>query len=101
MSNLRKTKLGFPRIPLKNEHEPHEPHEPHEQREEHESHEKHENYENHENHEKLEEQKNLRAIGAFITVPFVLAIPPVLGWFFGSWLDGKLGTRPFLMYGFV
>lgn len=48
-----------------------------------------------------EEAKSLRQIGAFITVPFVLAIPPVLGWFFGSWIDKKLGTEPYFMYGLV
>lgn len=44
------------------------------------------------------ESKSVRQIGVFMTIPFVLAIPPILGWFIGSWLDGKLGTAPYLMY---
>jgi ATP synthase protein I len=34
----------------------------------------------------------------FVTIPFVLAVPPVLGWLIGNWLDEKLNTKPFLMY---
>ena len=48
-----------------------------------------------------DKQKRVRQIGAYITVPFVLAVPPVLGWFIGSWLDKKLGTGPYLMYLFL
>lgn len=48
-----------------------------------------------------DKQKRARQIGAYITVPFVLAVPPVLGWFIGSWLDKKLGTGPYLMYLFL
>lgn len=45
-----------------------------------------------------EGQKNVRQIGVFITIPFVLAVPPIIGWFIGSWLDGFFGTEPYLMY---
>jgi ATP synthase protein I len=48
-----------------------------------------------------DKQKRARQIGAYVTIPFVLAVPPVLGWFVGSWLDGKLGTEPYLMYLFL
>ena len=37
-------------------------------------------------------------IGIFVTIPFVLATPPILGWFIGQWLDKKLATEPYLMY---
>ena len=40
-------------------------------------------------------------IGALITIPFVLAIPPVIGWFIGRWLDKKMDTAPYLMYVFI
>ncbi len=40
----------------------------------------------------------MRKLGVFITVPFLLAIPPVLGWLIGRWLDEKLHTQPYLMY---
>jgi len=48
-----------------------------------------------------DKQKRARQIGAYITIPFVLAVPPILGWFIGDWLDSKLGTRPYLMYLFL
>ncbi len=48
-----------------------------------------------------DKQKRARQIGAYITIPFVLAVPPVLGWFVGNWLDQKLGTEPYLMYLFL
>jgi len=37
-------------------------------------------------------------LAVYLTIPFVLAIPPVLGWFIGDWLDGKLNIRPVLTY---
>lgn len=40
----------------------------------------------------------MRQLGAFITIPFVLSVPPVLGWWIGSWMDEKLGTEPYFMY---
>lgn len=44
-----------------------------------------------------DDQKNIKQIGAFVTIPFVLAVPPILGWLIGSWLDKEFGTAPFLM----
>jgi ATP synthase protein I len=44
-----------------------------------------------------EEQKRLRQLGAYLTIPFVLAVPPILGGFIGNWLDHALETEPFLM----
>lgn len=43
----------------------------------------------------------MRQIGVFMTIPFVLAVPPVLGWWIGSWLDGKINSSPYLMYTFI
>lgn len=53
---------------------------------------------------KMKEQdpnKNIRQLGVFITLPFVLAIPPIFGWFVGNWIDGKLQTSPFFMFFFL
>lgn len=36
-----------------------------------------------------------------MTIPFVLSIPPVLGWLIGKWLDEKLNSSPYLMYGLI
>ncbi len=44
------------------------------------------------------ERKTARMVGVYITIPFVLAVPPILGWFIGDWLDKQLDTAPFLMY---
>lgn len=40
-------------------------------------------------------------MGAFVTVPFVLIVSPMVGWFFGKWLDKKMDTAPLLMYVFL
>ena len=45
-------------------------------------------------------------IGIYMTIPFVLAVPPIISWAIGSWLDNKLGTSPllvilFLILGFI
>lgn len=46
-------------------------------------------------------QKRLRQGAVFVTIPFVLAIPPILGWFIGDWLDKYWGTAPYLMIVFI
>jgi ATP synthase protein I len=40
-------------------------------------------------------------IGVFVILPFVLAVPPILGWFIGKWLDKHLHTSPYLKYVFL
>jgi ATP synthase protein I len=42
----------------------------------------------------------VRLIGTFAMIPFVMAVPPVVGWYLGSWLDGLFGTS-FVMYIFL
>lgn len=37
-------------------------------------------------------------VGVYLTIPFVLAVSPILGWWIGSWLDKKFDTDPYLMY---
>ncbi|CRX38936.1 AtpZ/AtpI family protein [Estrella lausannensis] len=34
---------------------------------------------------------------AFVTIPFVLAVPPICGLLLGKFLDNLLGTKPYLM----
>lgn len=43
----------------------------------------------------------MRQFGVYLTLPFVLAIPPVIGWLVGHWLDKELSTEPYLMYLFI
>ncbi len=48
-----------------------------------------------------ESRKNLQRVAVFMTIPFVLAIPPILGWLLGGWFDKLCGTTPYLMYLFL
>ena len=34
-------------------------------------------------------------------IPFLLGVSPVIGYFMGRWLDGKLGTGPILALVFL
>ncbi len=43
----------------------------------------------------------LRPIGILTAIPFVLMFGPLLGYFFGNWLDQKFDTTPWLMTLFV
>lgn len=45
--------------------------------------------------------EGLRQIGVATTIPFLLASGPLIGYFLGDWLDGKLDTGPYLMVGGV
>jgi ATP synthase protein I len=40
----------------------------------------------------------MKQLAIFLTLPFVLAVPPVLGWFLGSKIDELCGTAPIFMY---
>ena len=47
-----------------------------------------------------EQQQKRMALLALATIPFVLAVPPVLALYIGSWLDKQFGTffwMPFLL----
>lgn len=37
-------------------------------------------------------------MGAFVIIPFVLAIPPIVGWLIGRWLDKKINSAPYFTY---
>lgn len=45
-----------------------------------------------------ERRKEVTQIGVYLTVPFILAVSPILGWWIGSWLDKTFETSPYLMY---
>lgn len=44
------------------------------------------------------DDRNFKQLGVFITIPFVLSVPPVVGWFLGSYIDQFFDTKPFIMY---
>lgn len=48
-----------------------------------------------------DDKPNIPMIGAYITIPFVQAIPPIIGWFIGRWLDSVFGVAPYIMYTFM
>lgn len=48
-----------------------------------------------------EKYSTLRRAGLLTSIPLLLAISPIIGFFIGDFLDGKLGTEPYLMIVFV
>ncbi len=51
-------------------------------------------------------RSNYRQLGLLGTIPILIAVGPVVGFFIGRWLDEKLGTEPyllvlFLIFGFI
>ena len=48
-----------------------------------------------------EKYSTMRRAGLLTAIPLVLAIAPVIGFFMGDFLDGWLGTAPYLMIVFV
>jgi ATP synthase protein I len=47
-----------------------------------------------------------RQLGLLGTIPILLVVGPLVGFFIGRWLDSKLGTEPyllilFLIFGFI
>jgi F0F1-type ATP synthase assembly protein I len=45
--------------------------------------------------------KWIRKVGLASSIAFVLVFSILIGWAFGSWLDKKLGTTPWLMLVFT
>lgn len=50
-----------------------------------------------------DDKKRERAalVVSYMTLPFVLAVPPIIGWAIGFWLDKQLNTKPWFMYGLL
>lgn len=46
-------------------------------------------------------RKRMKIIASYVTLPFVLGIPPIVGWYIGSWLDKHFETGPYGMYTFL
>lgn len=42
-----------------------------------------------------------RQIGILTTIPMLMAVGPILGYYIGNFLDEKLGTTPYLMVIFI
>jgi len=48
-----------------------------------------------------ERQVGLRQIALLTSIPAILLLGPLLGWWFGSYLDRRFGTAPYLMIAFI
>lgn len=48
--------------------------------------------------EEEENRKRMQVTISYMTLPFVLGIPPIVGWYLGSWLDRHFETAPYGMY---
>ncbi|MCX6828742.1 MAG: AtpZ/AtpI family protein [candidate division Zixibacteria bacterium] len=46
-------------------------------------------------------RSEIRQLGLLGTIPILLAVGPLVGFFIGRWLDEKLGTEPFLLVLFL
>jgi ATP synthase protein I len=40
--------------------------------------------------------RGLRSAGLLLAIPTLLIVSPLVGFFVGNWLDGKLNARPWL-----
>lgn len=47
---------------------------------------------------KNDDREKATMIGIYMTIPFILAVPPVMGWLIGSWLDKYFNTIPWITY---
>lgn len=45
--------------------------------------------------------RNLRTVGLLGVIPLMIGVGPLVGYIIGDWLDGKLGTAPWLMIVFI
>lgn len=51
--------------------------------------------------EERDRQAGMRQIALLTSIPAVLLVGPLLGWWFGSFLDRRFGTAPYLMIAFI
>ncbi len=45
--------------------------------------------------------RNLRTVGLLGVIPLMIGVGPLVGYIIGNWLDGKFGTKPWLMVVFI
>ena len=53
------------------------------------------------NKKKDDKYSTYRQIGILTTIPMLMAVGPILGYYIGDFLDKKLGTTPYLMMVFI
>jgi F0F1-type ATP synthase assembly protein I len=50
---------------------------------------------------KKKEQGYLKQVGLLGTIPLLIGVGPLIGYFIGNWLDNKLETSPYLLILFL
>ncbi len=53
------------------------------------------------NRKRDDKYSTYRQIGILTTIPILMAVGPILGYYIGDFLDRKLGTTPYLMVVFI
>ncbi len=53
------------------------------------------------NKKRNDKYSTYRQIGILTTIPMLMAVGPILGYYIGNFLDKKLGTTPYLMVVFI
>lgn len=48
-----------------------------------------------------ENQSKGKLLALAMSLPFVIGIPPLVGWWLGSHLDEALDTKPYFMFGLL
>ena len=43
----------------------------------------------------------MRQVGLLTTIPILLAVSPIIGFFMGRFIDQKVGTEPWFSFGFL
>lgn len=46
-------------------------------------------------------RKRIQMIAVYTMLPFIIGVPPIVGWFIGSWIDKYFGIKPYGMYIFL
>jgi F0F1-type ATP synthase assembly protein I len=48
-----------------------------------------------------ERLEGLRQVSLLTAIPIILVIGPLIGWWVGTYLDGRFGTEPYMMVLFI
>lgn len=48
--------------------------------------------------EEEQNRKRIQVIASYAMLPFMLGIPPIIGWYIGSWLDNYFKISPYGKY---
>lgn len=43
-------------------------------------------------------RRRIEMMASYAMLPFMLGVPPIIGWYIGSWLDEYFGFAPYAKY---